>query len=115
MFVRFFISGAIFTTMLTRGNIVREAQLLVRDYERMVICQKALGGYPGEYCPSGGSKAENPRGLRPLRCFALELPRDNFHQDTPSPFPHNVSLHRNAHLVHRTAEGQDLCTTVNCR
>ena len=23
-------------------------------------------GYPGEYCPSGGSKAKNPRGLGPL-------------------------------------------------
>ena len=45
--------------------------------------------YPGEYCPSGGSKAKN---LRPLGFLALELPRDNIHQDTPSAFPHIVSI-----------------------
>ena len=57
----------------------------------MVICGKALE-YPGEYCPSGGSKAKNPWGLRSLGFLAMELPRDNIHQYTPSAFPHIVSL-----------------------
>ena len=39
-----------------------------------------------------GSKAKNPQGLQPLGFLALELPRENIHQDTPSPFPHIVSI-----------------------
>ena len=37
-------------------------------------------------------KAKNHRDLRPLGFLALELPRDNIHQDTPSAFTHNVSI-----------------------
>ena len=48
-------------------------------------------GYPGEYCPLGGSKAKNSWGLRPLGFLALELPRDNILQFTPLAFPKNVS------------------------
>ena len=57
----------------------------------MVFFGKALGVY-GEFFPSGGSKAKNPWGLRPLGFLALQLPRDNIHQDTPSAFPHIVSM-----------------------
>ena len=55
----------------------------------MVICGKALG--VSWWILSLGM-FQNPRGLRPLGFLALELPRDNIHQDTPSTFPHIVLI-----------------------
>ena len=60
--------------------------------------------YPGEYCPSEGSKAKNPWGLRPIQFLALEIPRDTIHQDTPN-FFFNPCLERGARdTLHCTAK-----------
>ena len=42
----------------------------------------------------GRFQGQKPLGLRPLGFLALELPRDNIHQDPPSAFPHIVSVQR---------------------
>ena len=52
----------------------KESHILVRGYERMVLCGDPRK-YPGEYGSHlGGSKAKTLRGLRPLRFFDLGTP-----------------------------------------
>ena len=41
----------------------KKSRLLVRDYERMTLCGKALGDN-GEYITLGGPTAKNSRGLQ---------------------------------------------------
>ena len=69
--------------------------LLVQNDKRMKMCEKAMGV---SYChvgwsPLGGPAAKNPRGLRPLRFWPLDLPGKSILHDTPSAFPYIVPLY----------------------
>ena len=67
--------------------------ILGRDFERKKNqSQIYRGAPPTPSQPKNLPQAKNPWGLRPLGFLALELPRDNIHQYTPSAFPHIVSI-----------------------
>ena len=53
---------------------------------------KSLGGILVNIVPREVPRQKKTRGLRHLGFLALELPRDNIHQDTPSAFPNIVSM-----------------------
>ena len=77
--------------MKADGTITNLVSMDRRNLQIVNYVEKFLG-YPGEYFHLEVPRPKNPWGLRPLGFLALELPKDNIHQDTPKVFLNIVSI-----------------------